>query len=203
MPLLGPVRSVKMGLDYAAAMVSGVINGKPPASYEDLLGVGGGDTDRADLRSRQLLLVYLVIDEDRVLAIGFSFRSESSRAVYELVFEPLWKSSDEDLAKRCLRVESVGVTSEDRLSASFVKRFRDFYPVYSIDYRERLAERYARLRVVDNLIPTGRLGMFNYNNSDHCLDMGRFIAEGVANGDTAGDIWDALEKRVRSYRIVD
>ena len=35
LPLLGPVRSVKMGLDYAAAMVSGVINGKPPASYED------------------------------------------------------------------------------------------------------------------------------------------------------------------------
>jgi len=365
LPLLGPVRSVKMGLDYAAAMASGVVNGKPPSSYEDyvvrrfgrsvyqlvfeplawkvwgdpkklaaelaaaripsggatelilrllklkestpdvdapfflyprkgfgafpdklasnvkaasgriltganvvgverdgarvtglrveqgsehtllpcdllvssipihglsdLLELGDGDTDRADLRSRQLLLVYLVIDEDRVLEdhwiffpereFPFSRLFEQKAMSAELgpegktvlccdltcdMDDELWKSSDEDLAKRCLRaIESVGVTSEDRLSASFVKRFRDFYPVYSIDYRERLAERYAKLRVVDNLIPTGRLGMFNYNNSDHCLDMGRFIAEGVANGDTAGDIWDALEKRVRSYRIVD
>ena len=35
LPLLGPVRSVKMGLDYAVAMASGVVNGKPAVSYED------------------------------------------------------------------------------------------------------------------------------------------------------------------------
>ena len=92
------------------------------------------------------------------------------------------------------------MTSEDRLSASFVKRFRDFYPD-SIDYRERLAERYAKLRVVE--IPTGRLGMFNYNNSDHCLDMGRFIAEGVANGDAAGDIWDAKNECVATASSIN
>jgi hypothetical protein len=45
--------------------------------------------------------------------------------------------------------------------------------------------------------------MFNYNNSDHCLDMGRFIAEGLAGGERPGDIWSALEARVRAYRIVD
>jgi hypothetical protein len=45
--------------------------------------------------------------------------------------------------------------------------------------------------------------MFNYNNSDHCLDMGRFIADGLAAGDSCGAIWGALEERVRSYRIVD
>ncbi len=45
--------------------------------------------------------------------------------------------------------------------------------------------------------------MYNYNNSDHCLDMGRFIAQGLVNGDPPSRIWEALEKRVRTYRIVD
>jgi protoporphyrinogen oxidase len=205
-----------------------LVSSIPIHTLSDMLGVGDAQAD-ANLRSRQLLLVYLVIDEERVLddhwvffperEFPFSRLFEQKAMSEELgpkgktvlccdltcdLDDDLWKSSDEDLAKRCLRaVESVGVTTEDRLSGSFVKRFRDFYPVYSIDYRKRLSERYESLRVVDNLIPTGRLGMFNYNNSDHCLDMGRFIAQGVDKGDTPGDIWDALEQRVRSYRIVD
>jgi hypothetical protein len=52
-------------------------------------------------------------------------------------------------------------------------------------------------------VPTGRLGMFNYNNSDHCLDMGRFIAGGLQDGLTPREIWAGLEERVRSYRIID
>lgn len=203
-----------------------LVSSIPIQNLSELIGVGA---PASGLRSRQLLLVYLVIDEDRALEDHWIFFPERefpfSRLFEQKAMNPelgpegksvlccdltcdlddeLWKASDENLAKRCIRaVESVGITGEDRLSASFVKRFRDFYPVYSTDYRDRLAEHYRELRVVDNLIPTGRLGMFNYNNSDHCLDMGRFIAEGVGRGDAAGDIWDALEKRVRGYRIVD
>ncbi len=219
---------VEQGSEHELLPCDLLISSIPIHTVSDLLGVGDAAAD-ASLRSRQLLLVYLVIEEERVLEDHWIFFPERefpfSRLFEQKAMNPelgpkgktvlccdltcdldddLWKSSDEDLAKRCLRaVESVGVTTEDRLSASFVKRFRDFYPVYSIDYRERLAERYASLRVVDNLIPTGRLGMFNYSNSDHCLDMGRFIAQGVQSGDTAGNIWDTLEQRVRSYRIVD
>ena len=45
--------------------------------------------------------------------------------------------------------------------------------------------------------------MFNYNNSDHCLDMGRFIASELALGRRPPEVWSGLEDRVRSYRIVD
>ena len=58
--------------------------------------------------------------------------------------------------------------------------------MYTVDYRERLGRVYDRVRTpADNLVPTGRLGMFNYNNSDHCLDMGRFIASEMARGTAA------------------
>ena len=51
---------------------------------------------------------------------------------------------------------------------------------------------------------TGRLGMFNYNNSDHCLDMGRFIADRAwREGGRPREIWSGLEERVRTYRIID
>ena len=115
-----------------------------------------------------------------------------------------WKASDRQLVEKCFQsLVEIGLVREDRLITGFTKRFRNFYPVYEVDYREKLGRIYGRLQVADNLVLTGRLGMFNYNNSDHCLDMGRFIAKGVAEGETPTDIWNGLEKHVRSYRIVD
>src|SRR5204862_5038381 len=111
---------------------------------------------------------------------------------------------DAELVKRCFdTLVDAGLTTPDKLEGGFVRRFRSFYPMYTVDYRERLAAVYDRLRVADNLILTGRLGMFNYNNSDHCLDMGRYVAGEMAQGRTPGQIWAGLEERVRTYRIID
>lgn len=181
------------------------------------------------LRFRQLVLVYLVLKEDRLLEDHWIFFPERefpfNRLFEQKAMNPelgppgrtvvcsdvtcdlesdIWQAPDSDLAKRCFRaVVGAGLTTEDRLETCFVKRVRNFYPVYSIDYRERLSRVYDKLRSAENLILTGRLGMFNYNNSDHCLDMGRFIAEGLRDGQSPYDIWNALESRVRDYRIVD
>jgi protoporphyrinogen oxidase len=115
-----------------------------------------------------------------------------------------WSAPDEELVRRCFTsLVEAGLVGPDELESGFVRRFRSFYPMYTVDYRERLGRVYERLRVADNLVPTGRLGMFNYNNSDHCLDMGRFIAGGMQEGRTPREIWDGLEARVRSYRIID
>ena len=75
--------------------------------------------------------------------------------------------------------------------------------MYTVGYRERLGRVYSRLKVAQNLVTTGRVGMFNYNNSDHCLDMGRFIAAGLGEGRPPAEVWSGLEERVRSYRIID
>ena len=132
----------------------------------------------------------------------------SGPRVVTLNFGPgdaVWSSPDDALVRRCFDalVES-GLTTADRLEGGFVRRFRNFYPMYTIDYRERLGRVYDRVRTpADNLVPTGRLGMFNYNNSDHCLDMGRFIASEMGEGRPPRQIWAGLEERVRTYRIID
>ncbi len=44
------------------------------------------------------------------------------------------------------------------------------YPVYQLDYREKIAAFEREAERWDNLLLAGRLGRFWYNNMDHCID---------------------------------
>jgi protoporphyrinogen oxidase len=181
------------------------------------------------LRLRDLALVFLVLDQDRLLDDHWIFFPER-RYPFNRLFEQkamdasmgpagqtalccdltcdegdaTWSMSDDALVKRCFdTLVEAGLTTPARFRTGFVRRFRAFYPMYTVDYRDRLNAVYDRLKAADNLVLTGRLGMFNYNNSDHCLDMGRYVATELAGGKRPADIWSGLEERVRSYRIVD
>lgn len=116
----------------------------------------------------------------------------------------LWAASDEELSRRVVDglVENGFVDRRDVLG-SFVIRKRNFYPRYDLEYAQRMKLVSDKLRQVPNLLTTGRIGMYNYNNSDHCADMGRFIAEHLSTGESAPHIWRALEHRVADYKIVD
>jgi protoporphyrinogen oxidase len=181
------------------------------------------------LRLRDLALVYLVLDQDRLVDDHWIFFPER-RYPFNRLFEQksmdpslgppgstavccdltcdesdaVWSAPDDELVRRCMAaLVEAGLTTPEKLKGGFVRRFRSFYPMYTVDYRERLGKVYVRLKKAENLVLTGRVGMFNYNNSDHCLDMGRFIASGMAAGAPPSEIWSGLEDRVRSYRIID
>ena len=208
-----------------------VVSSIPLQTLSGLLFPGdpGAAEDTARLRLRDLVLVFLVLRQEKLTDDHWIFFPER-RYPFNRMFEQksmdpglgpadraaitcdltcdagdaVWSAPDADLVQRCLdALVEVGLTSADRLEAGFVKRFRSFYPMYTIDYRERLGGVYERLRAAENLVLTGRLGMFNYNNSDHCLDMGRFIAGEMAEGRAPRQIWAGLEERVRTYRIID
>ncbi len=208
-----------------------LISSIPIGSLSGLLHPGDpeAEVDAKRLQLRNLMLVFLVIREDRLLEDHWIFFPEA-KYPFNRLFEQKamdaslgpagqtalccditcdegdekWTASDDALVQRCLDgVVEAGLLSRDRFQAGFVRRFRSFYPMYTVDYRQRVSRVYDRLRSASNLVLTGRLGMFNYNNSDHCLDMGRFIAHELAGGRHPGDIWSALEARVQSYRIID
>lgn len=181
------------------------------------------------LKLRDLALVFLVLKQERLVPDHWIFFPER-RYPFNRLFEQkamsedlgpkdktavccdltcdegdaTWRAPDDEVVKRCLlALVEAGLTTEDRFEAGFVRRFKSFYPMYTIGYQDRLRTVYSRLRQAENLVLTGRLGMFNYNNSDHCLDMGRFIAQQLDLGRDAGEVWSGLEERVRSYRIID
>jgi protoporphyrinogen oxidase len=181
------------------------------------------------LRLRDLALVFLFIRQDRLVDDHWIFFPER-QYLFNRLFEqksmdpglgppgrtavccdltcdegdPVWSAPDEDLVRRCFgSLVEAGLTTPETLEGGEVRRFRSFYPMYTVDYRERLRGVYDRLKAADNLVLTGRVGMFNYNNSDHCLDMGRFIATEMAEGRRPREVWAGLEERVRTYRIID
>jgi protoporphyrinogen oxidase len=185
--------------------------------------------EAARLRLRDLALVFLVLRQERVSDDHWIFFPEREYP-FNRMFEQksmdaslgpkdrtavccdltcdagdaVWSAPDEQLARRCFdAIVGAGLSAPDRLEGGFVRRFRSFYPMYTIDFRERLGRVYERVKAPENLVPTGRLGMFNYNNSDHCLDMGRFIASEMGEGRPPRQVWAGLEERVRTYRIID
>jgi protoporphyrinogen oxidase len=187
------------------------------------------EEDIARLRLRDLALVFVFLGRDRVVDDHWIFFPERQYP-FNRMFEqksmdpglgpeghtaiccdltcdagdPTWSTPDAELVKRCFdSLVQAGIAPGDSFEGGLVRRFRSFYPMYTVDYRDRIAAAYGRLKAAENLVLTGRLGMFNYNNSDHCLDMGRFIANDLAEGTEPPRIWAGLEERVRTYRIID
>lgn len=183
----------------------------------------------ADLQFRHLILAYLFVEKPKVMQDHWIFVPERE-IIFSRLFEQklmseelgpphrtalccdftcdedsqLWQASDEELAQRCIQdLEASGFITAEEVSGYHVVRRRNFYPRYDLEYPAKLKAVNRKLQEVENLMLTGRIGMYNYNNSDHCADMGRFIAQNLVAGETPGDIWRALEKRVANYRIID
>ena len=115
-----------------------------------------------------------------------------------------WQANEDALAEKTIDglVQAGFIALEDVIDTLVLRR-KNFYPRYDLDYVEKIKTVNQKLQQVKNLMLTGRIGMYNYNNSDHCTDMGRFIAHHLASGDSPVMIWKMLEERVAGYRIVD
>jgi len=112
--------------------------------------------------------------------------------------------TDMQLVDKCiLDLEKVGLIKKSWVDKSLIKRLPNFYPRYDLSYKDTTAELYASLKSFENLLLTGRIGFYNYNNCDHCIDMGKFIAENLELGRKPSQIWTELENRVADYKIVD
>jgi len=182
-----------------------------------------------NLQSRTVYLVYLFVKSPRLTSDHWIF-FPGREVIFGRVFEqknlsgkmapddrtaiccdftddnggPLSRLSDAELAGRCEQaLKKVRILGGETIEGHAVRRFGGFYPRYGIDYKTNLSNLFLRLKSFKNLLLTGRVGFYNYNNLDHCVDMGRFIAENLAAGRNASDIWDLLRERVENYRIVD
>jgi protoporphyrinogen oxidase len=181
------------------------------------------------LQFRHLALVYIFIKKPRVFEDQWIFFPQRN-VVFSRLFEQkqmnpelgppdrtviaadftaaegseLWGLSDTALVDKVIAgLVETGFIQRGEVYDHLVVRRKNFYPRYDLAYADKMKLVSDKLRQVPNLLTTGRIGMYNYNNSDHCADMGRFIAEHLAAGDAPPQIWRELEQRVASYKIVD
>lgn len=181
------------------------------------------------LQFRHLVMVYVFVNQPLVLEDQWIFFPERE-FIFSRIFEQKqmnpalgpedrtaiccdftcaedswqWQASDDELIQKCVDgLANAGFVSPDDVAGTLIIRHRNFYPRYDLNYVKNLRNVNNQLQQIENLLLTGRIGMYNYNNSDHCVDMGRFIAEGLVQGQTPVDIWNALEQRVTNYKIVD
>jgi protoporphyrinogen oxidase len=181
------------------------------------------------LEFRHLVLVYVFVNRSLVLEDQWIFFPERE-FIFSRIFEQKqmnpdlgpadrsaiccdftcdenswqWETSDDELAQLAVGgLVKGGFIQPGEVIDTYVKRVRNFYPRYDLKYRDKLKAVNRNLQEMKNLLLTGRIGMYNYNNSDHCVDMGRFISENLALGQEPIQIWCDLEKRVSEYKIVD
>ncbi len=114
-----------------------------------------------------------------------------------------WNATDSELFERAVAdLEKVGILKKEDVAEYFAVRLRNKYPVYDIGFDKNLNEVAAYLESLENFLTIGRQGLFNYNNMDHCMDMGFLAAKHVVEEKTRQD-WQETKKKFQTYQIVD
>jgi len=101
--------------------------------------------------------------------------------------DPLWESPSSFIPRIMEDLDRVGAADPSDILFIFPEKVRQSYPIYTLDYKERLAE----IRPPEGLRLLGRCGTFWYNNMDHSISQGLAMAGG---GDVPRDFWKAPVK---------
>jgi len=99
-------------------------------------------------------------------------------------------------------LEKAGIVKSKEIYDFFTRRIDRVYPIYEIGYKDNLNSVLGELDKIGGLFSIGRLGLFNYNNVDHCIDMAKVISE-IIIGEKGVEEWKKARQYFDSYRIVD
>jgi protoporphyrinogen oxidase len=103
--------------------------------------------------------------------------------------DKLWSSSDDELVELAkYEIEKLGLARADKVKFGFVVRVHKAYPIYDVEYAERVATIRRWLDGIGNLTQVGRNGLHSYNNSDHSMLTAMRAVDNLLLG-THHDIW--------------
>lgn len=94
--------------------------------------------------------------------------------------DSIWMMSDEEIFERCIKdLEELGLASRNDVIGYFTEKIEHAYPIYSLDYQEKVEIAYRAISNIKDFIAIGRQGLFRYNNMDHSLKMGILTSEHI------------------------
>ncbi|MHC4845785.1 MAG: FAD-dependent oxidoreductase [Planctomycetota bacterium] len=94
------------------------------------------------------------------------------------VGDKYWTMDDDDLIKLATdNLVELGLLKADEvMPGGFVRRVDYAYPIYDLTYRGHVDALMGFLRGYQNMVSTGRQGLFRYGNMDHSVAMGHAVA---------------------------
>src|SRR6202044_2188688 len=103
--------------------------------------------------------------------------------------DEIWSMDDDALVAMATReLAQLHLAREDQVKFGFVVRVHKAYPMYDVEYPERVATIRTWLEGISNLIQVGRNGLHRYNNSDHSMLTGMGAVDNILLG-ASHDIW--------------
>ena len=179
------------------------------------------------LKFRGLALVFVFVDKEHVLPENWTFYPEK-KYIFNRVSEPKWSSAavcppgktyiiaevtldpsdplfsnEDELLKSVLGdLEKAKVIKQSDIQETLLRKARRIYPVYDLQYRANLVTVLKWLDTIENLFTIGRPGLFNYNNTDHCIDTGIKLADIIIKGGSTAE-WIEARKTFNKYSIID
>jgi len=178
------------------------------------------------LNYKSLILLYIIIDKPRLFNDNWIFFPEGE-FIFNRISEQkgfsesmipkdktvltieitcdgeLYKASKENILKRSLKdLERAGILTESDILDYFMIKLKNLYPVYDLNFRKNMNIILNYLNSIEDLYTNGRQGLFNYNNMDHCIDMGISLAEHIKNNGTKQE-WEQKIKKFDNYRFID
>lgn len=93
-----------------------------------------------------------------------------------------WQGSDQEIVERTVGhlADDLGFIDRSEVIGGFALRAHQAYPVYSLDYGQRVGALKGFLsRFADRISIAGRGGTFRYNNADHSIETGLLVARNL------------------------
>ena len=102
--------------------------------------------------------------------------------------DEIWCAGDDEIYTRCTEdLARMGFDVANATLGYFSTRAEHAYPIYDLQYTDKLRTLRPPLDAFHNLICCGRQGLFRYNNMDHSMHMG-FLAADVILGKASRDV---------------
>jgi len=100
--------------------------------------------------------------------------------------DEVWALDDQEIVDRTVGhlADDLGFIDREEVIGGFALRAHHAYPVYTLDYGQRVGELKDFLRKHEEYVSiAGRGGTFRYNNADHSIETGLLVAQNVMGAD--------------------
>lgn len=110
--------------------------------------------------------------------------------------DELWNMSNLQLLNLAKKeIVQTGLVQEKDILDGFVYKVKNAYPVYNFDYQKPLKISKLFAQSFKNLYLCGRGGLFRYNNQDHSILTGFYVARSIINSSDNLNVWSINENK--------